>query len=171
MNQEERYLKAFDLYADALFRHCYFRISDRERSLEMVQDVFARGWEYLRQGKEIINFKPFLYKILNNLIIDEYRRKRPSSLDELLESEEISEGSFPELRDESATGWADMIDAKVVHQALKEIPEMYREVVTLRFIDGLTPREIADLIEETENVVSVRIHRGLGMLRKKIKHE
>ena len=42
---------------------------------------------------------------------------------------------------------------------------MYREVLTLRYIDGLGPKEISELIEETENVVSVRIHRALKALK------
>ena len=171
MNQEQQFLSAFDSYADALFRHCYFRTSDRERSLEMVQDTFMKGWEYIKGGKSVKQFRPFLYKIINNLIIDEYRRKQPVSLDAILDDEKVSEGSFEELRDDSASQWAERIDAEVVHKALAELPELYREVVTLRYIDGLSPKEIADLIEESENVVSVRIHRGIKLLRKTFKHD
>ena len=44
-------------------------------------------------------------------------------------------------------------------------------MITFRFIDGLGPREISELIEETENVVSVRLYRGLKMLREKMEKE
>lgn len=171
MSQEQQFLSAFDSYADALFRHCYFRTSDRERSLEMVQDTFAKGWEYLQEGKTVVHFRPFLYKILNNLIIDEYRKRQTVSLDAILEDEQVSEGNFEELRDDSAAQWPERIDAQKVHTALAALPEHYREVVTLRYIDGLSPKEIAELVEESENVVSVRIHRGLKQLRRYFEHE
>lgn len=170
MEKEEQFLEAFDKYSDALFRHCYFRLSDRERALELVQDCYMKTWDYVSQGKEVSHFKPFLYKVLNNLIIDEYRRKRPVSLDEILEQEGTSEGDFDELRDGDLASLGDILDAGRVLTLLEELPEQYREIVTLRYIDGLSPKEISELIEESENVVSVRIHRALAKLRKNFEY-
>jgi RNA polymerase sigma factor (sigma-70 family) len=50
-------------------------------------------------------------------------------------------------------------------KALEELAEPYREAVTMRYVDGLSPTEIAQAIGESENVVSVRVHRGLKKLR------
>ena len=50
-------------------------------------------------------------------------------------------------------------------------PDVYREVIILRFVDELGPKEISELIEESENVVSVRIHRGLKLLREIVQKE
>src|SRR5262245_43358033 len=86
-SEEERFLKAFDEYVDALYRHASFRLSDRERSIELVHDTFTKAWGYMREGHQIDSYKPFLYKVLNNLIIDEYRRKKEISLDALLVEE------------------------------------------------------------------------------------
>jgi RNA polymerase sigma-70 factor, ECF subfamily len=60
------------------------------------------------------------------------------------------------------------LDAKQASELLASMPPVYREVLVLRFVDGLGPKEISDLIEETENVVSVRLHRGLKLLRSHI---
>ena len=60
---EERFLKAFDEYADALFRHAVYRLSDRERAIEIVHDTFTKVWTYIRNGHEIDSDKPFLYKV------------------------------------------------------------------------------------------------------------
>lgn len=167
-DQEVRFLKAFDEYADALFRHASFRLSDRERAVELVHDTFAKAWGYLREGHEVSSFRPFLYKVLNNLIIDEYRRKRESSLDALLAKEGVDEGMFADLRDEPVEALINTLDAKRALTLLGELPEIYRETITLRFVDGLTPKDIAALIEESENVVSVRLHRGIKLLKEKI---
>lgn len=167
-NQEERFLQAFDEFSDALFRHATMRISDRERAIDIVHDTYTKVWTYVRNGYDIDNFRPFLYKVLNNLIIDEYRKRKEYSLDAMLAVEGVDEGSFDELSESTAESLAATIDGRKAFDLLTELPDQYREVILYRFVDQLGPREISELIEESENVVSVRIHRGLKMLRDKI---
>lgn len=164
---EAAYLQAYEQYADALFRHALFRISSRERALDIVQDTFLKTWDYLQGGGEVREFKSFLYRTLNNLIIDEYRKKKSSSLDEILENDtgdmevRLSEGSVREAEEEFDE--ASMLEN--IRARIPELPETYREVITLRYIDGFSPKEIATMIGISENVVSVRIHRGTHKLR------
>ncbi len=167
-DHEERFLKAFDEYSNALFRHAIYRLSDRERAIEIVHDAFTKVWSYLRAGHEVGSYKPFLYKVLNNLIIDEYRRRKELSLDALLAEDGVDEGSFPELHEGGIEELTFSLDAQKASELIKELPVVYREVLILRFVDGLGPKEISDLIEESENVVSVRIHRGLKILKETI---
>ncbi len=169
--QEERFLEAFEEYGDALFRHASIRLSDRERAIDVVHDTFTKVWSYVRSGQEIDSFRPFLYKVLNNLIIDEYRKRKESSLDAMLEVEGVTEGSFEELVDDSTEALAATIDGKRAFEMLRELSDEYREIITLRFVDGLGPKEISELIEESENVVSVRLHRALKALRNAIEQE
>lgn len=164
-NHEERFLKAFEEYGDALFRHAFLRISDRERAIDIVHDTYTKVWSYVRAGHEIDAFRPFLYKVLNNLIIDEYRKVREASLDALFEVEGVDEGSFDDLTSNTVESLAATLDGKKAFALLDELPDVYREVITLRFVDELGPKEISKLIEESENVVSVRLHRGLKLLR------
>jgi RNA polymerase sigma-70 factor, ECF subfamily len=168
LGHEDRFLKAFDEYADALFRHAMYRLSDKERAIEIVHDTFTKVWGYVRQGHEIETYKPFLYKVINNLIIDEYRRRKEVSLDALLAQEGTHEGSFEELSEGSLEELTFSLDAQKAADLIHELPPVYREVITLRYVDGLGPKEISELIEETENVVSVRIHRALRLLKERI---
>ena len=162
---EERYLEAFEEYSNALFRHAMYRLSDRERAVEIVHDTFTKAWSYIRGGHAIDSYKPFLYKVMNNLIIDEYRRRKEFSLDALLAEEGKDEGSFSELYAGGLEELTFSLDAEKASKLLGELPIVYREVLTLRFVDGLGPKEISELIEESENVVSVRIHRALKILK------
>lgn len=167
-DHETRFLKAFEEYNDALFRHATLRISNREKAVDLVHDTFTKVWSYIRDGYEIDSFRPFLYKVLNNLIIDEYRKRKESSLDALLELDGVDEGSFEELSESTVEMLAATIDGRKAFELLEELPDQYREVIIYRFVDQLGPREISELIEENENVISVRIHRGLKLLRQKI---
>lgn len=169
--QEERFLSAFEEYGDALFRHAMLRIGDRERAIDIVHDTYTKVWSYVRNGHAIESFRPFLYKVLNNLIVDEYRKQRDVSLDALFAQEGVDERSFDELSEDTVESLAATIDGKQAFEFVQELPDMYREVIILRFIDGLGPKEISELTEESENVVSVRLHRGLRLLRERMEQQ
>lgn len=157
---------AFEAYSDELFRHVALRLRDRERAVELTQECFLRAWDYLTKGEEIEQMRPFLYRTLRHLIIDEYRRKKSVSLEALVEERD---GSVEDLLppDESNTLESALArhDGQRVLAALTRLPEPYREAVTMRYVDGLTPQEIADAIGESTNAVSVRVHRGLKKLK------
>lgn len=147
-------MEAYEEFSDAIFRHCYFRIGDREKAKDLMQDTFTKSWKYISEGTVVQNLRPFLYRVANNLIIDEYRKKKEVSLDNLM-----AEGFDPGFEER---GKMDQnIDARMAITVLNQIDEKYREVVLMRYIDDLSPKEIADITGESENNVSVRIHRGL----------
>ena len=158
---------AYTRYGDELFRHCYLRVSDRERALELTQEAFLRTWEYVEKGNVVLEFRPFLYRTLKNLIIDEYRKMKTQSLDAMVEDTEG--GSIETLLppDESNTLEAaiERFDGVRALAALQMLPDSYKEVLILRYVDGLSPKEIAESLDENENAVSVRVHRGLKKLK------
>ena len=168
--EEKEFLEAFEKHADALYRHAYFRLSDKERAYDLAQDTFLKAWDYVAGGGEIKQYKSFLYRILHNLIIDEYRKKKSYSLDELLENETAAPAIEAEM---SAGGGApekeSSLDEEIlienVRSRIPELPEQYRVALTLRFVDDLSIGEIAETVGVSENVVSVRIHRGVAKLR------
>lgn len=164
-DQEERFLQAFKEFNEALFRHATFRLSDREKAIDVVHDTFTKAWTYVRDGHTIDTYKPFLYKVLNNLIIDEYRKRREASLDAIFEAEGVDESTFSDLVGNDVESLINTLDGRKAIATLDELPDVYKEVIIMRYVDELKPREIADLIEESENVVSVRIHRGIAMLK------
>jgi DNA-directed RNA polymerase specialized sigma24 family protein len=66
--------------------HAFFKLNDRALGEDIVQDTFMKTWVYLVRGGKIDTMRAFLYHILNDLIIDEYRKhKTHSSLNALME--------------------------------------------------------------------------------------
>ena len=156
---EKDFLAAYEEHADALFRHCVVRVRDREFAKDIVQETFTKTWDYLGKGKKVDHMRAFLFRVANNLIVDYSRRKKSSSLDTMMD-----EDGF-EVVDESVTNPADVPDARAAMKLLDSLDEIYRTVITMRFVDSLTPKEIAIALHVTENVVSVRIHRGIARLK------
>lgn len=150
-----------DLYndhGDAIFRHCYFRISNRERAKELSQEVFIKAWQYIADGKEVENMKAFLYQVANNIIIDEWRKKKSLSLDQLQES------GFDPGKDERQV-IIGQVDGNTLLMYLEKMGPPCRDLIVMRFIDDLGPKEIAELRSEKQNAVSVAINRCLKKIR------
>ena len=158
LENSEQFLRIYDEFADAIFRHCYLRVSDRERAKELAQETFIRAWKYLSEGKKVDQMRALLYRMANNLIIDDYRKKKEASL------EALQEGGF-EPSHNPETKLHNIIEGKKIAEMLQKIESPYREAVMMRYIDDLNPKEIAEATGETQNVISVRINRGLSKLR------
>jgi len=151
--------QAYEEHSDALFRFSFSKLSDREKALDVVQDVYVRYWEYMAANGQVDNIKAFLYKIARNAIIDIYRKRKESSLDALAE-----EGiEFPDPVDhEHAIRQA---DAKIAVGLVRRLGEDDQEIILMRYTEGLSVKEIAEILDERENTVSVRIHRALKQLQ------
>lgn len=153
------FIQAYDTFADAIYRHIYFRIFNRDAAKDLMQDTFARTWDYLRKGKEVQNLKAFLYKVANNLIIDEYRKKKEISLDGLQKN-----GFDAESRDQEKI--AIEIENSNTLRHIRKLEPHHRDILVMRYVNDLSIREIAEIIGQSENVVSVRINRGVKELKK-----
>lgn len=156
--KEESFLEVYDAYADAVYRRCFFKVSDKEKAKDITQESFVKLWDYYRNGEDIRNGKALVFRIANNLIIDSYRKKESESLDFLaLGGLDPSEDDHEHIVDAS--------DKFFALKIINELPDIYQEAVTLRYVEEMSPTEIAEIIGETENVVSVRIHRGVKMIK------
>ena len=164
---EQELSDAFDKYSDMLYRHALLRVSNAEQAEDLMQDTFMKCWDYACKHKKVSNWRALLYKIINNLIIDYYRKKKSSSLDMLLEKEGVNDGSFTDLIDEpNIAEQIDMAnDIKILKENLNKLQQQDKDIVILRMIDKLSAKEVAKLLNITPNSVHVRLHRALKMLK------
>lgn len=164
-NIQKGFIELYNKEADTIFRFCLLRTSDREKATDLTQDTFMRFWDVLSKDSEKIKFKrAFLFKIARNLIIDYYRKKKSLSLESFLEDENANFENMlvdKETLDLEMTG-----EARYVLEKINELSPAYQQVVYMRFVEDLKPKEIADILGQSVNQVSVRITRGVGELRK-----
>jgi len=163
---KNKFIRIYDDESDSIYRFCLLRTSDKDVAVDLMQDTFMRFWDVLsREGSGIQNMRAFLFTIARNSIIDWYRKKKSLSLDALTEGEGgMDVERFLDMPQRNDLEMAH--EAKFLMEKIREIDSHYQQVVYLRFVEGLEPREIADIIGESANVVSVRIHRGIKQLRK-----
>lgn len=154
------FIRAYDEYADAIYRFCLLKVRSKEVALDTTQETFLKAWEYIAAGKDVGHTRGFLYQIARNLIVDFYRKKKTESLDAL------SDIGFDPPTEEGEG--KDYFQIEQALQQVDALEEKYREVITLRYIDDMSIKEIATLLGEQENTVSVRIHRALEKLKANI---
>ena len=159
ITEEEKFIQIYDELADSIFRHCYFRIYNYERAKELTQEAFTRAWEYIAKGKRIDNLKAFIYRIATNIIIDESRKKKAVSLDDL------TENGF-EIKFSGDNNIIIHAEAKIFLKHLNKLKEKERTLIVMRYLDDLQPREIAQILEKSENSISVGINRAIKKLKK-----
>ncbi len=145
-------------YGKGMKVHAYFKTNNRDTSEDLVQDTFLKTWAYLVKGGRIDLMKAFLYHVLNNLVIDEYRKGKTVSLDLLIEK-----GYEP------TTGFSsrlfDILDGETAVLLIAQLPERYKKVVHMRYVEDLSLAEIALCTGQTKNAIAVQVHRGLEKLK------
>lgn len=155
---ETRLTVAHHDYNKALNLHAFFKTHDRAKSQDMVQETFLKTWSYLIRGGKIEVMKAFLYHVLNNLIIDEYRKHKPISLDMLFEK-------GIELGTDDSKRMPDILDGKTMFLLIERLPEMYRKVMQMRYVKELSLEEMSLITGKLKNTIAVQAHRGLEMLK------
>lgn len=157
---EKIFIESFETYVDAIFRFSLLKVSSIELAEDMTQEVFTRYWQYLKDGKEMTNTRSFLYTIANNLAKDWYKKKKAVSLDEKLETGyQVQTGeASPQV----------MAEYRELIAIIEDMEENDKTVLLLKYVEGLDPKDIADLLGENSNTISVRINRAQKRLQQKL---
>lgn len=149
---------AYDSYESGLSKRALFKTNNIEISEDLVQTTFLKTLMYLQKGGKIDTMRSFLSHVLNDLIIDEYRKNKSLSLDVLLEK-----GYEPDYDERERT--INIIDGREVIMLIPSIPKKYQVILQLRYMQSLSLKEIAQITNQSPNTVAVQAHRGLHKLK------
>ncbi|MDR3519484.1 MAG: RNA polymerase sigma factor [Candidatus Pacebacteria bacterium] len=145
-------------YEKGLNARAFFKISNREISEDLVQDTFIKTWTYLVKGGKIEIMKAFLYHVLNNLIVDQYRKHKTSSLDLLMEK------GFEPV-DTEAKIFSEILDGRKALLLIARLPKKYQRVMRMRYVQDLTLKEMSMITGKSKNTLAVQAFRGLELLK------
>lgn len=149
---------AHESYASGLSKRALYKTNDVNMSQDLVQTTFLKTLLYLQRGGKIEIMRSFLNRVLNDLIIDEYRKIKATSLDVLLEK------GFELDYDEQERS-INVIDGREVIQLILVLSKKYQEVMRLRYVQSLSLKEISLITGQSKNTVAVQAHRGLAKLK------
>jgi RNA polymerase sigma-70 factor (ECF subfamily) len=137
---------------------------------DLVQETFAKAfgaWDKYQQGT---NLKAWLFRIMTNTHINLYNKRNKdqakTALDDLEDWQVGSGESITSSTNRSAELEAlDNLPAKVIRDAMDQIPDEFRMVVYYAVVEGLPYAEIAEVMDTPVGTVMSRLHRGKKLLR------
>jgi len=152
----------YEEYVDAIYRYIFFRVGSEVEAEDLTDEVFVRAWEALPEFRPSASysFSAWLYRIAHNLVVDSYRRRSPVtfSRDEL----DKNRTRLPSVEEEAQIRH----EAANLVKAVQHLSDMEQDVIVLRFVEGLSHREVAQVIGKSESASRVIQHRALASLRK-----
>lgn len=139
-------------------------VSHPQEAQDITQETFIRAWKGLKNFRGESGFRTWLYRILMNLCYDRYprlqREKNTISIEE--DKEEIPVDSYMELGCEQAEL------TRFIQQELRNLPEIYRLVLSLRFKQELSYQEISEVMEMPIGTVKTTIFRAKAQLKERL---
>ena len=142
----------------ALNARAFFKTHNHTTSDDLVQDTFIKTWSYLAKGGKIEIMKAFLYHVLNNLIIDQYRKHKTSSLDVLMEK------GFDQ-KDNHPIEIFNILDGEVALSLINHLPLQYQKIMRMKYVQDLSLEEMSEITGQSKNSLAVNVHRGLKKLK------
>jgi RNA polymerase sigma-70 factor (ECF subfamily) len=148
-------------YLDPIYRYVYYRVDGAETAEDLTEEVFVRAWEAL-PGYEITKypFKSWLYRIAHNRVIDHRRKRRPAAIDDEVLQRIPGASTPPEQM------VVDGQNAEALQEAVQQLAEEEQQVVILRFVEGLSHREVAEIIGKSEEASRVIQYRAIQRLQR-----
>ena len=168
--------KAFEKEAlphmDALLRTALRMTKNQNDAEDLVQETMVKAYRFWDKFEPGSNCRAWLFKIMTNIFINNYRSKSrtPVSVnmddidDNFLYGQLATLG--PEENPEQAL-FAKIFDDDV-KKAIEELPDDFRLVVVLSFLEGFSYQEIADIADLQLGTVKSRLHRGRKLLQKQL---
>jgi RNA polymerase sigma-70 factor (ECF subfamily) len=162
-----------EIFKDKIFQLVYRMTGNAHEAEDVAQEAFIRAYININSYDINRKFSTWLYRIATNLTIDRIRKKKPdyyldaevAGTDGLtMYSQVAADIALPEEEVESME-----LQGEIQKQILK-LPDKYRSVIVLKYIDELSLNEISEILEIPVGTVKTRIHRGREALRQQLRH-
>lgn len=157
---------------DALYNFAYHLTYNEADADDLVQDTYMKAYRFIEKYDTGTNAKAWLFKILKNAFINQYRKKskQPTKVDyeEIVsyhDEEDTNYSSYLDLREEIFQG---MMGDEVTN-AINALPVDFRTVILLCDIEGFTYEEISKIIDIPIGTVRSRLYRSRNLLKEKLK--
>ncbi|MFQ5528094.1 MAG: sigma-70 family RNA polymerase sigma factor [Thermoanaerobaculia bacterium] len=156
-------------FVDSLYNTAFRMTRNSEDAQDLVQETYLKAYRHYDKFQEGTNFKAWLFKILKNSFINNYRKKqgRPpqsdfAEIEDAFESR-VSEDATRRIKNPEDELLENVLDEDV-QRALDELPYDYRMAILLADLEGFTYKEIAEILEVPLGTVMSRLYRGRKLL-------
>lgn len=158
-------------YIDSMYNFAYKLTLDEDDAKDLVQDTYLKAYRFINSFEQGTNAKAWLFKILKNSFINDFRKKtrQPAKVDyqeieNVYNSDDIDENITVDLRSETVQ---DLIGDEVTN-AINSLGVDFRTVIILCDLEGFTYEEMAKILDIPIGTVRSRLHRARSILKQKL---
>ncbi len=155
----------YDLFIDQIFRYISFRVSEDDNE-DLTELAFLKAWENIKDYKPGVSpFSSWLFRIAHNIIVDYYRVTKNNKEQNTVLNDNIAETR----RDFAAENKIHRrIEREAVREALNALPEDYKSILVLRYINDLDYDEIEQILQRGYAALRILQYRALKALKKEL---
>ena len=159
----EAFGELYNIYLERIYRYVFYQVRDKMTAEDLTEEVFLKAWKSIDtcRGKEQ-TFSSWLYRIAHNHVIDNLRSQRKYLSADM---EALAEVSSPELGEEGKLERQEMLEV------ISDLPQNQKQVIILKFIEGLGNREIGQIMGKSQGAIRVLQMRALASLRERLSVE
>ena len=151
----------YDTYAPKIYAYIYRHVGDAQRAEDLTSAVFLKMLEALRSDKFAREaLQSWLYRIAHNCIIDDARRRQRRPTAALYDNAPLPPEAHPDFLVDK------QLERERLREAMNELTDDQRQVIILRFGEGMTAPQTARIVGKTEEAVRALQRRGLANLRR-----
>lgn len=172
-DKDAQFEREFMPLIDSLYNFAYRLTLDEDDANDLVQETYLKAYRFFDSYEQGTNAKAWLFRILKNSFINEFRKKskEPSKVDyneveTFYNSDEVDENITVDLRVESIS---DMIGDEVA-TALNSLAVDFRTIIILCDLEGFTYEEMSKILDIPIGTVRSRLHRARNLLKEKLKN-
>lgn len=159
----ESFGELYGIYLGRIYRYVFYQVNNKTTAEDLTEEIFLKAWEGISKFKwKGVPFVAWLYRIARNHVIDYFRTsKQQQSLDEELEGHDNN----PEQEADNKQ------TQRMLSKAILSLPQQQRQIILLKFVEGLENCEIAQIIRKSQGAIRITQMRALESLRRKLKKE
>jgi len=158
--EHDLFSQIYDIFVDPLYRYIYYRVKSSDAE-DLLETVFLKVWEKFHQyktGKS--SFSSWIFRIAHNLIVDYYR------LSKNRDYQELKIDVMDHKRDHNPIKTTEnVLHKELLRDAMFKLKSHYQDIIVHKFINGLSNREIAGLMNKSEGSVRILQFRALKALK------
>jgi RNA polymerase sigma-70 factor (ECF subfamily) len=159
---EQAFASLYDHYIDDIYRFVYYKVSNQQDAEDLTSEIFLKTWRYLidESNKDVDNFRALIYRTARNRIIDFYRKrsdKEECSIEDVLKVTPDETSLEQEVQEE--------ITQEQILKKMQKLKDNYQEVIVLRYLQELSTKETAQIMDKSRSTVRVTLHRALKKLK------
>ena len=157
-HDQAAFAELYNAYVDKIYKYIFYKVGDTSDAEDLCEQVFLKAWEAIGRYTWCgYPFSSWLYRLAHNLVVDHYRTRRES-----VPLQSVLATAYEPVDPQDTL--VQTLDADELKEAIAQLTDDQRQVISLKFIEGYENAEIAQMLNKKEGAIRALQYRALRSL-------